>query len=74
MRAVISALTVTALAFSLIFVLDKVADARLVVFHTKHIFWYPKNHGISKLVGTGDPSHPCKKTHPHGPVILRVQK
>ena len=32
MRAVISALTVTALAFALIFVLDKVADAWVTLY------------------------------------------
>ena len=39
MRAVISALTVTALAFALIFVLDKVADAWVI--YTNYLFLAP---------------------------------
>ena len=42
------------------------------------ITFIPKNHGISKLVGTGDP-RPLPKTHPNpsrlqGPVILRDEE
>lgn len=34
----------------------------------------PKNHGISKLVGTGDPKEPCQETESTNPLVFwRVQ-
>ncbi len=34
---------------------------------------HPKNHGISKLVGTGDPKEPCYYTESFTPLFRRVQ-